>query len=52
MIGDSANDALAARGAGMPVLLVSYGYSEGMAVDSIECDGLLSNALQVLDYLA
>ncbi|GHU13818.1 phosphoglycolate phosphatase, bacterial [Betaproteobacteria bacterium] len=52
MIGDSANDALAARGAGAPVLLVSYGYSEGMAVDSIECDGLLSNALQVLDYLA
>jgi phosphoglycolate phosphatase len=52
MIGDSANDALAARGAGVPVLLVNYGYSEGMAVDSIECDGLLSNALQVLDYLA
>lgn len=52
MIGDSANDALAAQGAGMPVLLVSYGYSEGMAVDTIECDGLLSEALQVLDYIA
>jgi phosphoglycolate phosphatase len=31
MIGDSANDAEAARAAGMPVLLVTYGYSEGMA---------------------
>lgn len=51
MIGDSANDALAARGAGVPVLLVRYGYSEGLAVDTIECDGLLSNALEALDYI-
>ncbi|QDF98717.1 phosphoglycolate phosphatase [Azoarcus sp. DD4] len=51
MIGDSANDALAARAAGMPVLLVTYGYSEGMPVDTIECDGLLSNALQALDHI-
>lgn len=52
MVGDSANDALAARAAGMPVLLVDYGYSEGMPVDTIECDGLLSSALQVLDRIA
>lgn len=51
MIGDSANDALAARGAGMPVLLVTYGYSEGMAVDTIECDGLLSIATGALDRI-
>ena len=51
MIGDSANDALAAQGAGMPVLLVTYGYSEGRPVDTIECDGLLSNALEVLDHI-
>ncbi|AUM00729.1 phosphoglycolate phosphatase [Rhodocyclaceae bacterium] len=51
LIGDSANDALAARAAGMPVLLVSYGYSEGMPVDSIDCDGLLSDAREVLDRL-
>lgn len=51
MIGDSANDALAARGAGMPVLLVSYGYSEGVPVDTIECDGLLSTAIEVLDHI-
>ncbi len=51
MVGDSANDAFAARDAGMPVLLVRYGYSEGMPVDSIECDGLLSSALEVLDHI-
>ncbi len=48
MIGDSANDAGAARDAGMPVLLVTYGYSEGMPVDSIECDGLISSATEAL----
>jgi phosphoglycolate phosphatase len=48
MIGDSANDAEAARAAGMPVLLVTYGYSEGMPVDSIECDGLLSSLVDAL----
>jgi len=51
MIGDSANDALAARAAGVPVLLVTWGYSEGMPVDTIECDGLLSSATQVLDHI-
>ena len=48
MIGDSANDALAAREAGLPVLLMTYGYSEGMPVDTIECDGLLSTASEAL----
>jgi phosphoglycolate phosphatase len=48
MIGDSANDAEAARAAGMPVLLVTYGYSEGVPVDSIECDGLLSSLVDAL----
>jgi phosphoglycolate phosphatase len=52
MIGDSANDALAARAAGMPVLLVTYGYSEGMPVDTIECDGLLSSATGALGRIA
>ena len=51
MIGDSANDAEAARGAGMPVLLVTYGYSEGKPVDMIDCDGLLSSATEALDRL-
>ena len=52
MIGDSENDAFAARAAGMPVLLVTYGYSEGMPVDTIECDGLLSIATAALAHIA
>jgi phosphoglycolate phosphatase len=52
MIGDSANDALAARAAGMPVLLVTYGYSEGVPVESIECDGLIGCATQALERIA
>lgn len=52
MIGDSANDALAARAAGLPVLLVTYGYSEGIPVDTIECDGLLSDTREALPLLA
>ena len=42
MFGDSANDALAARAAGMPVYLLTYGYSEGQPLDTIACDGLVS----------
>lgn len=52
MVGDSANDALAARAAGVPVLLVRWGYSEGRPVDSIECDGILSSADEIFDWLA
>ncbi len=52
MIGDSINDAGAARAAGMPVLLVTYGYSEGQPVDTIECDGLLSSATESLARIA
>jgi phosphoglycolate phosphatase len=48
MIGDSENDALAARQAGSPVLLLTYGYSEGRPVDTIECDGLLSDIREAL----
>ncbi|MDR2925344.1 MAG: phosphoglycolate phosphatase [Azoarcus sp.] len=51
MIGDSSNDSLAARAANAPVLLMTYGYSEGMPVESLDCDGLLERAGQVLDRL-
>jgi len=51
MIGDSANDALAARAAGVPVLLLPYGYSEGIAVDTIDSDGLISSATEILDHI-
>lgn len=39
MIGDSANDAQAARGAGCPVLLVRYGYNHGQPVEAVDADG-------------
>jgi phosphoglycolate phosphatase len=52
MIGDSENDALAARQAGSPVLLLTYGYSEGRPVDTIECDGLLSDIREALPLIA
>ncbi len=51
MIGDSANDAGAAQAAGMPVVLVRYGYSEGRPVDTIPCDALLSSMPEVLPLI-
>jgi phosphoglycolate phosphatase len=38
MVGDSSNDALAARGAGCPVLLVSYGYNHGLPIQAVDAD--------------
>lgn len=52
MVGDSTNDALAARAAGCGILLVSYGYSEGIDVQSIDCDGIVPTLLIVADLLA
>jgi phosphoglycolate phosphatase len=43
VIGDSANDAQGARAAGCRVLLVSYGYSEGRDVRTIDCDGVFDS---------
>lgn len=48
MVGDSSNDAASARAAGCPVVLMTYGYSEGVPVDTLDCDGLLSNATGLL----
>ena len=41
MVGDSSNDARAARAAGCPVLLVSYGYNHGEPVDGVDADGVI-----------
>ena len=38
MIGDSSNDACAARAAGCPVLLVTYGYNHGEPVRAVDAD--------------
>lgn len=41
-IGDSVNDALAARAAGITVLAVPYGYNEGMDIRQLDIDGIVS----------
>ena len=41
MIGDSSNDAAAARAAGCPVVLVSYGYNHGEPVASAGPDAVV-----------
>jgi len=51
MVGDSTNDALAARAAGCAILLVPYGYSEGVDVQSIDCDGIVPSLLHVAGLL-
>ena len=43
MIGDSSNDAQAARAAGCPVLLVTYGYNHGEPIRSVEAEGYLDS---------
>ena len=42
-VGDSINDAEAARAAGMPVYLVPYGYNEGRSVESADVDGIVAS---------
>lgn len=39
MVGDSSNDARAARAAGCPVVLVTYGYNHGEPVRGVDADG-------------
>jgi len=41
MVGDSSNDARAARAAGCPVVLVSYGYNHGQPVAEVDSDGVV-----------
>ncbi|MBC7996041.1 MAG: phosphoglycolate phosphatase [Rhizobacter sp.] len=41
MVGDSSNDARAARAAGCPVVLVSYGYNHGEPVSDVDADGVI-----------
>lgn len=41
MIGDSRNDAQAARAAGCPVVLVTYGYNHGQPVREVDADAFV-----------
>ena len=51
MIGDSGNDAEAARAAGCPVILVSYGYNHGEPVRSVDADGFIDSLAQLRELL-
>jgi phosphoglycolate phosphatase len=51
VIGDSAIDAQAARAAGCPVLLVSYGYSEGRDVRTLDSDGVVGSLGEAAERL-
>ena len=51
LIGDSANDALAARAAGCPVLCVSYGYNEGGDVRNLDCDAIVESLSEAANIL-
>jgi phosphoglycolate phosphatase len=42
-VGDSINDVQAARGAGVPVVCVPYGYNEGMDPRTLPCDQLIES---------
>lgn len=50
-IGDSENDAKAARAAGMRVLTVPYGYNHGQAIQSVDSDGIVSSLLEAAQWI-
>jgi phosphoglycolate phosphatase len=47
MVGDSINDVLAARAAGMPVVCVPYGYNEGNDPRALPCDALVETLAEL-----
>jgi len=46
MIGDSLNDAQAARAAGCPVFCVTYGYNEGQDVRQLDVDAIVPSLIE------
>jgi phosphoglycolate phosphatase len=47
MLGDSQNDALAARAAQCPVVLVTYGYNHGEPIQGVDCDGFVDSIAEL-----
>ena len=47
MVGDSSNDARAARAAGCPVVLVTYGYNHGEPVRGVDADGFVDSLAEL-----
>jgi phosphoglycolate phosphatase len=51
-IGDSSNDAEAARAAGCRVLTVPYGYNHGQSIQAVDSDGIVDSLLIAAHLLA
>lgn len=51
MIGDSVNDAEAARAAGSPVFIVPYGYNEGQELRGLDCDAFIDDVPGALKFV-
>jgi phosphoglycolate phosphatase len=51
-IGDSSNDARAARAAGCRVLNVPYGYNHGEPIHSVDSDGIVSTLLEAAHFVS
>ena len=51
MVGDSLNDAQAARAAHMPVVMLPYGYNEGRPLDSVDADATVEDLDQLATWL-
>lgn len=47
MVGDSSNDAAAARAAACPVVLVSYGYNHGQPVTGVGADAVINSLAEL-----
>jgi phosphoglycolate phosphatase len=47
MVGDSINDLKAARGAGIPIVCVPYGYNEGEDPRALPCDALIESIAEL-----
>ncbi len=52
MVGDSSNDAQAARAAGCSVVLVRYGYNHGEPVDGVDADAHVDSLVDIPQPLA
>jgi phosphoglycolate phosphatase len=50
-IGDSSNDAQAARAAGCPVLTVPYGYNHGHSIHDTDSDGIVNTLLEAAHFI-
>jgi phosphoglycolate phosphatase len=51
MVGDSGNDAQCARAAGCPVVVVPYGYNEGVPVEALDADGIVGTVRDAADLV-